>query len=392
LPALLRFAFRGKEQDITKIAEALRVSTILQGSVRRAGSRIRVMAQLIDASDGSNLWSERYDRELMDVFAVQDEIATAIVEALQVKLTGKRSRPHQPNLPAYEALLKGRHQLAKSSPESWTRARENFEQSIVLDPDYAEPHAELGYYFFNLGFWGLRPATEAMPLARVEATRALELSPADPMAHIVLCVVAALYDCDWKQAEHEYRLGLAANPVPPIIRARLFYYLMPQGRFQEAVQEIKTALEQDPLNVPIRSLLSLSLNFAGLYDPAILEARKALEIDEKVWIPHWVIGQSLALRRIFAEAREPAEIAFRLAPWHPMVVGSLAGILACLGERERSDQLLMDLPETSSAGRVIYHLLGSETEAAADWYEKEIELRQPTAVPLVQGRVPQATP
>jgi tetratricopeptide (TPR) repeat protein len=173
---------------------------------------------------------------------------------------------------------------------------------------------------------------------------------------------------------------LAANPVPPIIRARLFYYLMPQGRFQEAVQEIKTALEQDPLNVPIRSLLSLSLNFAGLYDPAILEARKALEIDEKVWIPHWVIGQSLALRRIFAEAREPAEIAFRLAPWHPMVVGSLAGILACLGERERSDQLLMDLPETSSAGRVIYHLLGSETEAAADWYEKEIELRQPTAV------------
>jgi hypothetical protein len=113
--------------------------------------------------------------------------------------------------------------MVKSSPEAWARAREHFEQSIALDPDYAEPHAELGYYFFNLGFWGLRPPPDAMPLARIEARRALELSPADPMAHIVLCVVAALYDCDWKEAEHQCRLALGADPVPPIVRARLFY-------------------------------------------------------------------------------------------------------------------------------------------------------------------------
>jgi Flp pilus assembly protein TadD len=154
---------------------------------------------------------------------------------------------------------------------------------------------------------------------------------------------------------------------------------MPQGRFEEAVQEIEMALEQDPLNVPIRSLLSLSLNFAGMYDRAIGEARKALDIDEKLWVTHWVVGHSLALRRMLAEAREPAETAFYLAPWHPMVMGTLAGILACLGEKERADQLLLKLPEGAAAGRVMYHLLCSEIDAAADWYEKEIELRQPTA-------------
>jgi TolB-like protein/tRNA A-37 threonylcarbamoyl transferase component Bud32 len=280
------FAFRGKEQDITKIAEALRVGTILEGSVRRAGSRIRVTVQLIDAVDGSNLWSERYDRELTDVFAVQDEIATAIAGALQVELTGKPTRPHQPNLPAYEALLKGRHQMVKSSPDAWKRARGHFEQSIALDPDYAEPHAELAYCFFNVGFWGLRPPTEAMLLARVEASRALELSPADPIAHLVLCVVAALYDCDWREAEHQYRLGLAADPVPPIFRARLFYNLVPQGRFEEAIREIETALEQDPLSTHTQPFIALP-ELRGNLRSRDFGGAEGTGDRREIWVPHW---------------------------------------------------------------------------------------------------------
>src|SRR5262249_13337056 len=137
------FAFRGKEQDITKIAEALRVSTILEGSVRKSGNRLRVMAQLINAADGYHLWSERYDRELADVFAVQDEIAAAISSALRLKLIGKSAgrRTHQPNLRAYEAFLRGRHLVF--SGESTAAAREAFEQAIALDPEYSEPYAEL---------------------------------------------------------------------------------------------------------------------------------------------------------------------------------------------------------------------------------------------------------
>jgi serine/threonine protein kinase len=151
------FAFRGKEQDIRKIAEVLNVRTILEGSVRRSGSRIRVTAQLINAQDGYHLWSERYDREMADVFAMQDEIAAAIAGALEVKLVGRRPAPrYRPNLLAYEAFLKGRHELAKSTPESSARARRHFEQAIALDPAYSEPYAELGHYYLLQGNGSLR--------------------------------------------------------------------------------------------------------------------------------------------------------------------------------------------------------------------------------------------
>jgi TolB-like protein len=146
------FAFKGKNEDIRKIAEALGVTNVLEGSVRRAGNRLRVTAQLIHAADGTHLWSQRYDRELTDVFAVQDEIAAAIAGALQVKLTGKptAARPHQPNLPAWESFLKGRHQLYKLSPEGFARAEEYFQHAIALDPQWADPHSSLGgLYFFS---------------------------------------------------------------------------------------------------------------------------------------------------------------------------------------------------------------------------------------------------
>jgi serine/threonine-protein kinase len=133
------FAFRGKEQDITKIAEALHVRTILEGSVRRSGSRIRVTAQLINAEDGYHLWSERYDREMADVFAMQDEIAEAIARALEVKLVGTPAarRAHQPNLEAYEAFLRARHEILKMAPESVACAKQLLEQAIALDPGFS---------------------------------------------------------------------------------------------------------------------------------------------------------------------------------------------------------------------------------------------------------------
>jgi len=171
------FAFRGKEQDIRNIAEALGVRTILEGSVRRAGSRIRVTAQLIDAQDGSHLWSERYDRELADVFAIQDEIAQAIAGALQMKLSAESARHYTPKLSAYEAYLKGRHHGARFTPESMVRSREYLEQAIALDPKFALAHTELGNSFLYRAVLGFIPAHEAMPLVRTEAQKALDIDP-----------------------------------------------------------------------------------------------------------------------------------------------------------------------------------------------------------------------
>jgi TolB-like protein len=172
------FAFKGKHEDVRRIAEVLGVTTVLEGSVRKAGSRVRVTAQLITAADGTHLWSERYDREMIDVFAIQDEIAAAITEALQIKLatTSARQR-YKPTLPAYEALLKGRQFILSHAVESQAPAQVWLERAIALDPGYAEPHANLGLSYFLLSTMGMRALRETMPLIRTEANEALRLEP-----------------------------------------------------------------------------------------------------------------------------------------------------------------------------------------------------------------------
>ena len=188
------FAFRGKEQDIQKIAEALHVKTILEGSVRRAGTRIRVMAQLINAADGYHLWSQRYDREMADIFELQDEIAQAIAAALHVKLSGTPAAREQykPSLPAYEALLKARYYIGRMHPDVLPRIKESFEQAIALDPKFALAHCEYGIYFLIMAILGSLPANQALPLVRAHAQKALELDPSIPEGHAMLGLAVSL--------------------------------------------------------------------------------------------------------------------------------------------------------------------------------------------------------
>jgi TolB-like protein len=208
------FAFKGKQKDIRRIAEALGVTNVLEGSVRKAGSCIRVTAQLITAADGSHLWSERYDREMTDVFAIQDEIAQAIAGALQLKLAAKPANArHTPKLPAYEALLKGRHRMLRHSVESLARAKDSFEQAMALDPDYAEPHANLGFNYFLQVMTGMRSLRETMPLVRAEAKEALNLDPAESGPHFLLGAVAAAYEYDWKRAADHFAIAMAGTSV-----------------------------------------------------------------------------------------------------------------------------------------------------------------------------------
>ena len=368
------FAFRGKEQDITKIAEALHVSTILEGSVRKSGNRLRVTAQLINAADGYHLWSQRYDRELADVFAMQDEIATAIAGALQLKLVGKPAdrRKHQPNLPAYEAFLRGRHQVFVNTPESINLAKGAFEQAIALDPEYPEPYAELGTWHFVQTVAGLRRAAETIPLARTLAQKALELSPAEPRAQAVLCLLAGAFEHDWNEAGKRFQLALAAEQVPPEVRFRCgFFYLVPLGRFQEALAQMEIAIEQDPLNVLFRGIFAVILGNSGMHDRAAAEARKAIEIDERHWIPYYALSMNHLLRGELAEARQFAERCNQAAPLMPLPAGLLAGILRRLGENDRADELLSRL--RAANGWFMYHIICSDIDAVAGWYAKAIE-------------------
>jgi serine/threonine-protein kinase len=375
------FAFKGKNEDIRKIAETLGVTNVLEGSVRRVGSRLRVTAQLIQAADGTHLWSQRFDREMTDVFAVQDEIAAAITGALQVKLTGKlAARSHEPDLLAYEALLKGRYQYYKTTPEAFARAEEYFKQAIELDPQWAAPHAALGYQYLRLATVMLRPTNEMAPLARAAARKALDLLPSDPMAHALLGAIAALHDYDWTEAEEQFRLARASESLPPEVHdTYALFYLLPLGRFEEAFQERAKAIGKDPLNARWRAGLAFTLFVGEMYELAIVEARKALQLDDRSFSPHLTIASSSLFLGKPAEAREAAEAAFRIAPWNTGAVGFLAGILMRAGDKERAEKLIATMRGVAPGGIIEYHVICSEIDAAIDSYQREIELRQPRA-------------
>ena len=238
------FAFKGKQQDIRTIAEALGVGSVLEGSVRRAGSRVRVIAQLIAAADGSHLWSERYDREMADIFAIQDEIAQAITSALQVQLSGISSQ-YTPRLPAYEAYLKARYCEAAFTRESLARSRDFFERAIALDPGFEPAHSGLAISILSSVLPGLLPAREATPLAQAAARKALELDPASPEAHAALGFIAAVYELDWKEAERRFRQAISREPVSSVVRWRYAVFLLLMGRMRESAEQCVRGLKDE---------------------------------------------------------------------------------------------------------------------------------------------------
>jgi TolB-like protein len=382
------FAFRGKEQDIRRIAAALGVSTVLEGSVRRAGSRIRVTAQLINADDGYHLWSERYDRELTDVFAIQDDIAQAIAEALQVKLVSNPAR-HTPNFPAYEALLKARHHARAYVPEAHARAKQYSEQAIALDPEYAAPHAFLGFtYLYTTTHTG-QPLPEIAALVRREARRALELDPFETDPHFLLGAVAAANDYDWAESAREFKLAMASPSVPAEAHwAYASFCLQPFGRFEGSIREMRRAVEKDPLSVIWRGVLMANLVLAGRYEQAVQEGLNALDICDTEVHPYLALAEAyLGLGRI-DEAAAAAERAHRNLPAHSMPIGLLAACLVRLGQQDRAEALIREMGDTPTPlwGRAWYHLLCDEVDAAASWYEKMIDARDIFAVVYASSR------
>ena len=382
------FAFKGMSEDIRKIAGTLGVTNVLEGSVRRVGNRLRVTAELIHAADGTHLWAQRYDREMTDIFVVQDDIAAAITEALKLKLSARQvtARPHEPNLPAYEAFLKGVHQYPPgdgvSGAEATRRQEDYFKQAIALDSQWAAPYAALSRQHFYLGLLGSRSLSEMVPLARAEARKSLELSPSEPDARAVLGAIAASHDYDWKEAEKQFAFALAAESPTPIVRdLYATFYLLPFGRFEEAIEQETQAIAQDPLNPFWRVRRCLPLLHAEMYERATVEGHKSLEFSKSDFLPYSVIAAGHFFAGNAAEAREPAEEAVRRSR-NAWAVGFLAGLLALTGEKVRAERLIDSMQGMIPIGMTVYYLVSGDLDAAIDWYERAIEQRQPLAVML----------
>jgi len=385
------FAFRGKEQDIQKIAEALHVKTILEGSVRRAGTRIRVMAQLINAADGYHLWSQRYDREMADIFDIQDEIAQAIAAALHVKLSGAPApvQQYKPSLPAYEALLKARYYMGRLDPSVMPRVKEAFEQAIALDPKFALAHCEYGGYFLGMASIGAMPANQAMPAVRAHAQKALELDPSIPEGHAMLGAVAGFYDYDWQEAERQFRLAMARDPGSPVVRAiYAVFYLLSLGRAAEAVQQMERALQEDPLNLNMRIFLALCLAGAGRDEDSATECRRILELNPAVAVAYGVLSLHQVTQGKLDEALPLAEKSYALASFVPNPIGTLAGLLKRAGDTRRAEEVIQKLKPGNAFGAprglMIFHWVCGEMEAAAVWIDKAFDQHDPFVLWLLR--------
>jgi serine/threonine-protein kinase len=374
------FWFRDKHAKPAEIGQALMVEHLLEGSVRRASARVRVGAQLTHVTDGFTLWSDRYDRNMDDIFAVQDEISRAIADALAVQFA-PRSRRHQPPGAAHEAYLKGVYYIARSTPESMAHAKENLELAIALDPQYAEAHTQLGYYYNMLSWMLLRPAREAAPIAKVHLRKALELNSSLPEAHAMLGVVAASFDYDWKEAERQFNLAIASPPVSSFVRyCYAPYFLVPSGRLIEAVAELERGLEDDPLHLHLGAELATFLINLHRFEEALALLRKLLALDDSFWLGLWKLGECHVSMGQMPEARSALEEAYRLAPYFGEIVGLLAGVLMRTGERVRAEELVARLRASESmmwkaTGLTPYHLMCGEFDAAADWIEYRIDER-----------------
>ena len=374
------FAFRGKEQDIRGIADTLGVTHVLEGSVRRAGNRLRITGQLIDAADGAHLWSERYDRELSDIFAIQDEISTAIVGALHVKLSQGSARDrYTPNLAAYEAYLKATYLAARVTPESLELARQCFEQAIELDSTFALPHIGLGHYWGSVMMFGGRPARDAVPAARAAARRALQIDPSLPEAHALLGVLAAMYDMDWAAAERHFEFPMAKQAGFATFRPMYGWFQFLRGDPLQAVELAQRAIETDPLDVWPRMNLQAYLQAAGRDTEALEQLQKVLELD-----PHQVAAL-VAMAMIYADqgalaqALAVARRAHAIAPWYPDTTAVLAALTRRNGDAAESQAFERALGAGDTAGgahvHAQFHLLCGDVDQGADWTEKAIEER-----------------
>jgi eukaryotic-like serine/threonine-protein kinase len=374
------FSFKGKNEDLRSVGEKLGVTTVLEGSVRRAGKRLRITAQLINVSDGYHLWSERYDRENTDIFAIQDEIAGAIAAKLKLALAGgearPRVRPATANLDAYELLLKGRVFHAQRGA-SIIRAKEAFEQALLLDPELAEAHALLGDAYRLLAVYGMAPTAEVIPRARGAAERALALDPRQVEALATLASITAIFDWDeaGSNALSDRAVALDPRHVRSIVE-RAFINSCRRGTSlsiqQEALSQFEAAIRLDPLSAWAAALHSFGLASVGHQAEAVAEANRAIELDPAAFTGRWALVWALGAGGRDAEALEAAEPALMMSGRGSRVLADAAAAHARLGHRDAAEQIYQEITSRARSGYVGWSEQGAIAASAGRMEEARV--------------------
>jgi len=359
------FQFKGKDFDVREIGQRLNVGTVLEGSVRKAANRVRITAQLIDVAGGHHLWSERFDRDLDDVFAIQDEIARAIAERLSRELAPAGEPPPEPRAAAerrpdpaaYDAYLRGRYhrRLMFGRPEAIAKTAASYREAIERDPTFALAHGALAelHIVLAIGF-ATEPGRELMPRAKEAAERALSLDPGLAEAQLARALVAMYHDWDYAAAKAGIDRAIAVSPssVDAHFWAE-FYYTYVERDFDKAVAANRRAAELDPLDLNVSSRLAQVLLLFDHLDEAIERLEGILRLDPDYMVAYIELADAYARRGDAARAVAAAERAMELSGHAVAAVGVSIAILAVLGEAARAQDLLRELTQRAEEGYVV---------------------------------------
>jgi TolB-like protein/Flp pilus assembly protein TadD len=369
--------------DVRQVGSLLRVGTVLRGSVRVCDNKVRVVPQLIDAVDGGQLWSQRFDRDLQDVFKVQEEIATAAVRALgiqlhersgDVMLEGRAAGSR--DVEAYMMYLKGRHYWNQRTETALLKSVDYFLAAVEREPGYAEAHAGLAETYATLGVYGASSPHEIMPKARAAAARAIEIAHGLSSPYVTSACIAAVYDWAWRDAEALFRRAIELNPDDPA--AHHWYainYLVPLQRFDEAKEELRRAVQADPLSMPFRVSVGLLSYFKHQFGEAERDFRDSLELEAGWAMARLFLGLTLVEMARYEEAIREIETAIRLSP-SPEQTAALGYAFARAGDIDRARHALGELLTLSSERYVSPSLVAQvhaglgETLPAVEWLEK----------------------
>src|SRR5215469_1422472 len=342
------FSFKGKYIDVRAVGKRLNVRTILLGSVRRAGNELRITAQLVNVEDGYHLWSDRYDREVKDIFEIQDEIARSIAARLKVTLKGEEQeflvKGGTKNLEAYQLYVKGRELLYRRGG-TISRAAECFEREVAVDPDYAMAWAGLADSYTVLGYYGLaRPETN-MPKALEAAQRAVALAPSLAEAHNALGMASLMGAWGRARAEHEFLRAIELNPRYTQARDwyALFYLQLSEGRLTEGMSQANLTLVSDPLSSYAHAIYGLTCANAGKYVEAVQAAHRAVELDSESYLAQLILQGVLHIGGQLEESVTAGELALGMSGRHPWSIAFLAVTFADLGKAEDADALYAEL-------------------------------------------------
>jgi serine/threonine-protein kinase len=379
------FLFRGKNAPMDEIGRALNVNSILEGSVRKVGTRVRISVQLINAVDGYHLWSERYDRDMQDIFEVQDEITLAVVDALKIKLLGTEKKAvlkrHTNDAEAYQLYLRGRFFFYKRTPEGLLKAIECFNKAIELDANYAVAISGLADSYAFLGFYEMEPPREMAAKVKPLATRALEIDSGLSETNTSFALLKTLYEQDHRASLAYFAAAVKADPNYAFAYHLESAVSIALGERERAIAAEKRAIEIDPFTPVFNASLGWWYYIAGRNEDAIAQSKLTIDIAPNHFFAYWVLGLAYARAGAYSDAVVALQRGTALNQFESHVRADLARVLASMGERDAALQVLADFQRRSQTQYVspvnlakIYAGLG-EDEIALEQLEAAAEER-----------------